>query len=342
MMVASIIIVNYNAGRDLEECISALEEHTSLPHEVIVVDNNSTDGSMDGLKERHPDVHIISSETNVGYACGINLGAAQARGEYLVIFNPDVIVKRNWLAPLVNFLREHPKVGAVTPRILLHENPFVLNALGQNIHFTGLGFNRKLNQPSSQADREPVRVSGVQGGAFVMPSGVFRQIGGMNESYFLYHEDVELSLRLALAGYHIYTVPGSVVSHKYHLHMTPDKLHWLERHRWMTLLTTYQASTLLVLTFLLLLTEAMMAGYCLLRGGAYLRAKAKAIQWVFVNLGRIRSIRKKTQSLRRVSDREAFSGLRFMYDYDQFISLVRQRGNCLMELVFPRSQDRTA
>jgi GT2 family glycosyltransferase len=340
MIAASIIIVNYNAGRDLEECLCALEEHTSLPHEVIVVDNASTDGSMSGIQERFPNVHIISSTTNLGYACGINLGAPQARGEFLVIFNPDVIVSRSWLAPLVDFLKNNSTVGAVTPCMLLHENPYLLNALGQNIHLTGLGFNRKLNQPVTEADRHPVRVSGVQGGAFVMPANVFQQIGGMNECYFLYHEDVELSLRLALAGYAIYAVPGPVVTHKYLLHMTPDKLHWLERHRWTTLLTTYQVSTLLALLPMLLLTEAMMAGYCLLRGGDYLQAKAKAISWVYSNRSRIRSMRQKTQSLRRVPDREALASLRFFYDYDQFITLAWQRGSSLIGLFTRRSEDR--
>jgi GT2 family glycosyltransferase len=340
MIVASIIIVNYNAGPDLEECLCALEEHTCLPHEVIVVDNASADGSLIGLQERHPQVRILCSSTNLGYARGINLGAAQARGEFLVIFNPDVIVNRGWLPPLVDFLRAHPVVGAVTPCMLLHENPFFLNALGQNIHLTGLGFNRKLNQPASQADRGPVRVSGVQGGAFVMPAEVFRRIGGMNEAYFLYHEDVELSLRLALAGYQIFALPGPVVSHKYLLHMTPAKLHWLERHRWMTLLTIYQAGTLLALLPLLLLTEAMMAGYCLLRGKDYLRAKAAAIGWVYSSRGQIRQVRKKTQALRRLPDREVLAGLRFLYDHDQFVTLARQRGNWLMELLSQRSQDR--
>jgi GT2 family glycosyltransferase len=340
--VTSIILVNYNAGKDLQECLSALKKNTSLPYEVIVVDNASQDGSLENLEARYPEVQIVRSQTNLGYARGINLGASQARGDHLVILNPDVIVHPGWLQPLVRFLRENPDAGAATPLILLHENHDVLNALGQNIHLTGLGFNRKLNQPVIQADRIPVRVNGVQGGAFAVPTKVFKSIGGMNESYFLYHEDVEFSLRLALAGYQIYAVPDSIVSHKYRLHMTPAKLHWLERHRWLTLLTTYQASTLLALAPFLLLTEGMMAGYCLLRGNGYLRAKAEAVHWVLANRRQIRAARRRTQAVRRVPDRQALSGFRMMYDHDQFLVLARQRGSWLLDLFSTRSEDRAA
>lgn len=344
--LVSVVIVNYNGGRDLYECLQTLYEHTNIPFEAIVVDNASTDGSVSDLTDHFSSVRVLLSDINSGYAKGINLGLAVARGEYVVVLNMDMLVKQNWLAPLVTVLRDNPDVGAVTPCILLHDEPGKINALGQNIHVAGLGFNRRLNWPTEKADHEPVRVSGLQGGAFALRTEVFRELGGMNEAYFLYHEDVELSLRILLAGYQIYTVPGSVVLHKYELHMTPQKLHWLERHRWITVISTYRTGTYLLLAPFLLMTELMMAAYCITRGFSYVKAKAQAIHWVLGHWSEIKHSRQRTQKLRRVTDRQILSMLRWWYDWDQFMVLARQRGGWLYEAVSGlfarRAHDRAA
>ncbi len=344
--VVSVVVVNYNGGRHLNECLTALYENSDVPFEAIVVDNASTDGSIAGLVERYAGLRLIANPENVGYSRGVNLGLAEARGEYLVVLNMDIIVGQNWLSPLVDFLEAHPQAGAAAPRIMLYERPDVINALGQNVHVTGLGFNRRLNWPEDQVDRAPVQVGGVQGGAFAVRTDVFRALGGMNEAYFLYHEDVEISLRLGLAGYAIFAVPNSVVYHKYDLHMTPEKLHWLERHRWVTVLSTYRTGTLIALAPVLLVTEAMMAGYCMTRGLPYVRAKIKAMRWVRQNRDVVQQCRQEMQALRRVTDRALLSQLRWMYDWDQFMVLARQKGGWLYEAVSGlfarRTHDRAA
>ncbi len=344
--LVSVIIVNYNSGQDVHECLQALYNHTDIPFEVIVVDNASTDGSVSDLTNRFPTVKLLLSDVNLGYARGINLGLAAVRGAYAVILNMDVLVTQNWLSPLVNILRDNPDVGAVTPCILLHSSPDTVNALGQNINVAGLGFNRHLNWPREEVDRVPVRVSGLHGAAFAMRTELFRDLEGMNAAYFLYHEDVELSLRITLAGYHIYMVPGSVVLHKYSLHMTPQKLHWLERHRWMTILSMYRASTYLLLAPFLLMTEFMMAGYCLTQGLSYVKAKTQAIGWVLGHWQAIRESRRWTQKMRQVPDKQVLSSLRWWYDWDQFRVLAKQKGGWLYEIMSSlftwRAHDRAA
>ena len=343
---ASIVIVNYNGGQHLGECLAAVHEKSDVAFEVIVVDNASTDGSASDLSARYPSLKLIASDVNAGYARGINAGLGQARGDFIVILNMDIVVEHGWLSPLIEFLKEHPDAGAVAPCMMLYEDPEKINALGQNVHVTGLGFNRKLNWPSQVVDPTPVRVSGVQGGAFALRTDEFRQLGGMNEHYFLYHEDVEISFRLALAGYRIFTVPAAVVRHKYVLHMTPEKLHWLERHRWLTVLGTYHAMTILLLTPFLFLTEALMAIYCLSRGRAFIKAKAQAIHWVLSNLTELNVSRRKIQAVRRVSDRQLLLSLHWRYNWDQFLSLAQQRGGWLRETVSGvfarRAHDRAA
>ena len=166
---------------------------------------------------------MLSSDVNLGYSCAINLGLETVCGEYVVVLNMDVLVTENWLPPMVNYLQDNPDVGVVTPCILLHNTVDRVNALGQNINVAGLGFNRYLNLPVKVIDREPTPVSGLHGSVFAIRTKLFRELGGMNDAYFLYHEDVELSLRTTLAGYRIYMIPDSVVFHKYVLHMTPTK-----------------------------------------------------------------------------------------------------------------------
>lgn len=329
----SIVIVNYNGGLLLQECLTAVFNNSDVDFEVIIVDNASTDGSVNDLRQNYPQVRLVQSNTNLGYAKGVNLGVSHAHGLYLVILNMDVIVRRNWLSPLINFLKDYPKVGAVAPCIMLYGHPGRINALGQNIHVTGLGFNRKLNYPVEMVDPGPIQVSGLHGGTFAMRVETFHQLRGMNEIYFMYHEDVEISLRLTLAGYRIYTVPASVVYHKYALHMTPEKLHWLERHRWLTILATYRTSTLLMLVPFLLLTEILMAVYCLSRGISFVKAKQQAMSWVFSHWSELRESRRKSQTIRRVSDWQIMSSLRWSYDYGQFLTLTRQRGGWLYEVV---------
>jgi len=342
----SIIIVNYNGGNCLEECLDALLEHARPGMEIFVVDNASTDQSTQSLRKKYPTVKVIVSVVNLGYSRAINLGTDHASGDFLVLLNMDMIVQQGWLTPLVDFLEENPTAAIATPCILLYEDPDKINSLGQNVHITGLGFNRRLNYPRQEADKQPVRVSGVQGGAFAVRTSMFKELGGMNGDYFLYHEDVELSIRVSLAGYGIYAIPESVVLHRYALHMTPDKLHWLERHRWLTIFGAYKAETYFLLAPFFLLTEVLMLGYCLIRGRAYLLAKYNAVRWMLSNPEILSRSRRKSQSRRAVSDRELLSHLRWQYDWDQFVVLARQKGNWLREAlsgVFSRrAYDRTA
>ena len=201
----------------------------------------------------------------------------------------DVVVSPGWLDPLISFLEATPDAGAVCPLIVLESDPGRINAAGQNVHVTGLGFNRWLEQPRERAGAGPFRVSGLHGAAFLIRRDLFESIGGWDESGFLYHEDVELSWLLRLAGREIYCVPASTVSHDYHLTMFPHKLFLLERNRWSMLLANTRArrpgsrsrpcSPL---------TELMMWGYCLLRGPAFLRAKLDSYRWISGNRERIR------------------------------------------------------
>lgn len=327
--LVSIIVVNYNGGERLRRCVEALLADSYSERELIIVDNASVDGSQDILKEvatRYSGVKVLWSTRNLGYAGGVNLALnAASHGSYVAVLNMDVIVEPGWLELLISFLEEHPNVGAVNPLLALADNKRI-NAMGQDVHITGLGFNRLLGRPVESVSLEPVRVSGIQGGAFVVRRELLERIGGIDASGFLYHEDVNLSWLLHLMGFELYCVPESVVRHDYFLSMYPAKLHLLERNRWAMLLAYLHPSTLVLLIPAFIATEMLMWGYCVLRGWSFIRAKAVSYQWVFRHRGQIAERRRLAESLRLLSDWQLLRRLRWAYTWDQFLTLGRERG----------------
>ncbi len=325
----SVAIVNYNSGDDLSTCLAALFADADAPSfEIFVVDNASADDSLARAAPlmHHPRVTVLPSPVNLGYAGGVNLALTEARGSYLLALNPDMRVMPGCLARLVEHMQAAPNAGAANPLILLDDGERI-NAAGQIVHVTGLGFNRWLGQPRARVTGlAPQRVSGIQGGAVILRREALERAGGWDASGFLYHEDVELSWLLQLLGYDLYCVPDAVVEHTYHLSMYPEKLFLLERNRWAMLLTNLSGASWLALWPLMLVTEAMLWGYCLLRGWRFLRAKAASYGWVWRQRAALRARRQWVQSVRSRSDRELLGRLAWAYVWDQVVSLGRERG----------------
>ncbi|MGQ0602659.1 MAG: glycosyltransferase family 2 protein [Anaerolineales bacterium] len=327
--VISIVVVIYNGRAHLTECVTALMADTaSPPFEVWLVDNASTDGSgelADALAAQWPRVHTIHNPTNRGYSGGVNTALPHLHSEFVAVLNPDCVVESGWLSHTVTFLHATPSAGGLSPLILLHDDGRI-NAAGQDVHVTGLGFNRWLWRDRSIVPVAPIKVSGLHGAAFVMRLSLLEQMGGWDESGFVYHEDVELSWLLQLMGYDLYCVPSAVVWHKYHLSMYPEKLFLLERNRWAMLITHLHRGTRLALAPLLGVTELLIWGYCFLRGIGFLQAKAASYRWVWSQAEHLHRQRAHINTLRRRGDWEVLRGLSWGYAWDQFLSLGRERG----------------
>ncbi len=330
--LVSIILVLYNSAEHLQECLhSLLADTASPPFEIWVVDNASTDQGAElaetfAAQSSPLQVQVLRNATNRGYAGGVNAALPQARGKFIAVLNPDAVVEPGWLAPAIALLEAQPEVGAVSPLILLHADQDRINTAGQNVHVTGLGFNRALWRPRAAAGGAPARVSGLHGAAFIIRRALLDRMHGWDESGFLYHEDVALSWLLHLMGCELVCVPASVVWHKYHLTMYPEKLFLLERNRWALLLTHLGGTARALLLPLLLFTEGLMWGYCLLRGPGFVRAKLASYRWVAAQAPQLRERRRFVETLRRRSDWQVLQRLRWNYEWDQFFSLGRERG----------------
>ncbi len=313
---ASIIIVNYNRWGELEACLRSLQNDPHPDYEMIVVDNNSSDGSRQKIAGEFPDVKPIYSEENLGFGGGNNLAAEEARGQYLAFLNPDTVVEPGWLAALIAALDADPGAGLATSKILLLKEPEKINTCGNDIHISGLTLCRGMGRPSDDYNQAET-VDAVSGAAFAMRRDLFEALGGFDPLFFLYMEDTDLSLRARLAGYRCLFVPESVVYHDYTLRFGPRKTYYQERNRYLMLLKSLGGRTLLALVPALLLAEVVTWGFVLTRERRNPGNKLRAYAWVIGHWGEVWTARRRTQALRRISDGELLATARHDLGYEQ-------------------------
>ena len=139
--LVSVIVLNYNAGELLLNCIDSLKKSAYTNLEILVVDNISTDGSQKKCKEKFPDVELIQNNENLGYCGGNNVGIKKAKGEFIVILNPDTIVEKNWIDELILAHREFGD-GLYQPKILSLNEENIIQSTGNMLHIFGFGYAR--------------------------------------------------------------------------------------------------------------------------------------------------------------------------------------------------------
>jgi hypothetical protein len=317
----SVIAVNFNGMPHIDLCLSSILAQTHPDYEVILVDNNSTDGSLEHARSQYPGVNIIANGENLGYAGGINVGLARATGEYIAPLNMDTEVSARTLEVLAGFLDANPKAGVVTPKILLFDDRSRINTLGSNIHVTGLGFCRGLGL-KDEGHAHPERVIGVSGASYVIRRELLEQMGGIPQECFMANDDVVVSWMVNLMGYELYCVPEAVVYHKYRLKMNPDKLYALEKNRLSLLLYGYGPGTLLALSPVLALTELLIAAYCLRGGRKYVSSKWRAMLSLYADRELTRRRRALVQRVRRISDFRMVKRLRWNLEWRQLLQIT--------------------
>jgi GT2 family glycosyltransferase len=208
-----VVVVTWQGAHLLAECLDSLARQT-LPHDVIVVDNASTDATPDVLR-RYPDVRVVRSERNLGFAGGAELGLRTAQSEFVAFLNNDATAEPNWLGALLAGITAGPRVAAVTSLMLLAgSDPPVVNNAGVILLPTLYGADRAAGADPSSVDR-PSEVFGFSGGAALLRRSAAVAVGGFPTRFFLYYEDTDLSWRLRLAGWSIRYEPTAVVRHRH-------------------------------------------------------------------------------------------------------------------------------
>jgi N-acetylglucosaminyl-diphospho-decaprenol L-rhamnosyltransferase len=315
----SVLIVVYENRDDLTKTLPALLPELGEGDELIVVENKPGDGSAEVVRELAPRARLVPMGRNTGFAGGCNAGAEAAAGDLLVILNPDAApqpgfgeaIRRPWL--------EERGWGAWQALVADGEGRCV-NSAGNPIHFTGIVWAGGHGRPLSEAPA-PGEVAAASGACLAIPLERWRAAGGFPEEFFMYHEDVDISVRLRAEGHAVGIEPTAVVAHDYEFGANEEKWFWLERNRLAFIVRTYPAPLLALLAPALLATE--LALLLVAAGGGWGREKLRAnlafLRW----LPRLLRERRAVQRQRTVSAAEFASWLTPDLDSDLISPLAR-------------------
>ena len=217
------VVVNYNAGTALVACVASVLAERPAP-ELVVVDNSSTDGSVDRLVRAHPDVRVVRSGGNLGYARAANLGIAATGAPVVAVLNPDTVLDRGVGGALTACFAAEPDLGAAGPRLHNQDGtvypsarrvPNLLDAVGHGLLFfvwRDNPFTRRYRETGADPTR-PRDVDWVSGAAIWLRRAALDDVGGWDERYFMYVEDVDLCWRLRRAGWRVAYEPAGTVEH---------------------------------------------------------------------------------------------------------------------------------
>lgn len=222
----TVLIVNFNGKHFLHECLISIQEHVSIPYEIILVDNASCDGSAEYVRQAHPDVLLIVSQANLGFTGGNNLGARVARGRYLLLLNNDTVI-RSPIVPLVEKMESDQSVGVLGCRLLYGDHRlqesigYTPSVLSLVLSWTPLGrlfpnskiFRRTIFCESRLYQQEYANVDWVSGACLLTRTALWGQLGGLDERYFMYMEEVDYCLRVRKSGYMVGYSSACQVTH---------------------------------------------------------------------------------------------------------------------------------
>jgi GT2 family glycosyltransferase len=234
-----VIIVTYNHAEAVRRGLPALSAQLDPADELIVADNASEDETAEVVEALLPSARVIRRGVNDGFAAGCNAAAAAARGDLLVFLNPDTVVADGFAQAIRRPLEDPGRGWLAWMGLVTMGEGRLVNTSGGVIHFTGISWAGQVEQPVQVAPREPREVGFASGACLAAPREVWESAGGFPSSFFMYCEDVDLSLRLRLRGGRVGIEPSARVDHEYEFHKGALKWRMLERNRLATVIRTY-------------------------------------------------------------------------------------------------------
>ncbi len=213
-MTVAVLIVNWNGGGLLSQCLESLAQQRRQPDHVIVVDNGSEDDSLARAAERLRKVELIRLDENVGFARANNVAARAARGfDTLALLNPDAVADPGWLEALMCAADREPTAAAFASQMRLASAPTYLDGAGDSYHVSGRAWRNGHRMPFADWAAAGDEVFAPCAAAALYRQAAFEEVGGFDEHYFCYFEDVDLGFRLRLRGYRCVYVPAAIVQH---------------------------------------------------------------------------------------------------------------------------------
>lgn len=325
-MLASIVIPAYNAGPHFEECLRSLLAQTCKNFEIIWVDNASTDDSLAKVRKLFPQVEVLALKQNAGYRRGSNIGVGHARGKYVIICNQDVRVEPTWLVEMIACAEADPDVGLVAPRIMLYDQPQLVNEAGNTLQYCGLFGSRGLGAPAAKYSR-PETLATISGCAFLIRRDLWIRLEGFSSDFDAFDtgfhagfEDVDLAWRAQLQGHLVAFCPTAVMYHKFERKDTNLQLfHAYEWNRYMILLRNYRRRSLLAIAPMLVCLEIAACILAASRGPASLMRNFGVLRWFIVQRRLLGQMRRKIQSTRVVNDRTIVARMAAAVSFDRVV-----------------------
>ena len=306
--LVSIIILNYNAGQLLLDCVKSIMETNYSNFEVIVVDNASRDESHRKCKDFFENIRLIENGKNLGYCAGNNVGIKNAKGDFIVILNPDTTVEPDWLSELIIMYNKYGE-ALYQPKHLSLKNKSIFMSAGNMMNIFGFGYAREKGRKDINQYNVVEQIGYASGTCLFAPSSVFKKVGLLDPFIFLYHDDLDLGWRAAQLGIKSYYVPTSIIYHaeSYMLGWNSEKFFWLERNRKYCLQTHYSKDTYSKIHSTLMLVDLLVWLFYLSKG--FLGAKVKAELDLRKNRKKIAERYEHLEHLKKISDKDLIMNL---------------------------------
>ncbi|MDO8425187.1 MAG: glycosyltransferase family 2 protein [bacterium] len=323
-----VIVLSYHAPEDLRRCLGSVLRADYPPERfrVVVVDNEATAETAAVLQEYAGQMDVLPQRENTGYARGMNIGirhALAAGAEYVVVLNQDTLVESDWLRHLVMAMESDRTIGAAQARVMLAgstdghglhgSDDGLVNSIGNHIHVFGFGFAGGHREQWGELRRRLTgfpypEVTYPSGAAVMLRADAVRDVAvpgaePFEERYFMYHEDLDLGVRLWLGGWRCVLAPQAVVWHAYQFSRSMQKLFWMERNRWWFLLENFRLPTLLLLAPMLIPAELGLLVIAYRNGWAREKLRAWCAALAPSALRTVMRQRHAKQAKRRNSDR---------------------------------------
>lgn len=209
----SVVIANYNGERHLRTCLEALRRQTFADFEVIVADDASSDGSLALVESEFPEVRLVLNRENQGFAATCNTGAAASKGHFIIMLNNDTEPDATWLEELAQVIVANPQAGAVASKLLLFDQRTRLHTAGDALNIDGTPSNLGAWQTDDGRYDDGAQIFSACGGAAAYRREVWEALGGFDEEFWMYMEDVDLGFRARLAGFETVFAPKAKVYH---------------------------------------------------------------------------------------------------------------------------------
>lgn len=310
--MVSVVVLNFNGEKFLSKCLDSVLKSDYSNFEVILVDNASTDKSIELAQKtvaRNNNLTILPSSRNLGFAEGNNVGARVARGKYVVFLNNDTEVDPGWLKELVMIMESDETVGAAQGKLLLFDRK-TIDGTGDFINSYGRGWMRGFGEEDKGQYRKIDEIFSARGAGMIVTKQILHEVGYFDSAFFMVYEDVDLGWRIRLSGHKVLFVPKSIIYHfgsgsRKEFESLAQSQYYITRNSLMALLKNYDLKNLFTSATTNILVELTLFIISLpnLSKKKYNLSRMRALSWVMMNLRYVWRKRLKVQcSVRKVPD----------------------------------------